>query len=64
MKMNKKLIIAMIAGGISVGGFAQNASAATGNAKAILAGVIGVTESTALNFGGIVNGRMTSADKR
>jgi len=56
MNMNKKLIAVAAAGLIGVGGFAQVATAATGNAKATLAGAISLTETTGLNFGGIVNG--------
>jgi len=61
MKMNKKLIAVLTAGVIGVGGFAQIANAATGNAKAVLAGALSLTETTGLNFGGIVNGLAAAA---
>lgn len=56
MNINKKLIVAVSAGIIGIGGFAQTASAATGNASAVLVSPISITESTALNFGSISNG--------
>jgi len=59
MKLNKKLIVAAVAGAIGVGGFALQANAAssiTANAKARIAGAISISETTQLNFGGIVGG--------
>jgi len=56
MNINKKLIVAVSAGIIGIGGFAQTATAATGNASAVLVSPISITESTALNFGSISNG--------
>lgn len=61
MFRNKKLIAALTAGIIGVGGFAQIANAATGSAKATLAGAISLTETTGLNFGGIVNSLVNPA---
>lgn len=57
MSINKKLITASIAGLLSIGGFALNANAASsisGNASAVIAGALDITETTPLNFGGIV----------
>lgn len=56
MNINKKLIAAVAAGVIGIGGFAQTANAATGNASAVLVSPISITESTPLNFGSISNG--------